>query len=114
VVRTDATIVSGSRTIRVASDLGHIWAVASATPGTWCNALCLLFLHYHSSRSDWQHGGLLVLRIMKVFLGFFLCQYAGLRDACPHRYDGSVVFQKSPLVYSTGRFLPRDCRLRWN
>jgi hypothetical protein len=31
---------------------GPDWAVASATPATWCSVVCRLFLHYHFGWSD--------------------------------------------------------------
>jgi hypothetical protein len=44
-----------------------------------------------------------------VVLGFFSHQDEDLSDAYPHRSGRSIVFWKSPPVYSVGRFMTGDC-----
>jgi hypothetical protein len=91
VVRVDVVVISEG-----GPGPHSIWAVASATPATWCNALCRLFLHYRSGESDvW---GLLFLRILEAVLGFFSRQDEDQSDACLHRSGGSVMFWKAPSV----------------
>jgi hypothetical protein len=51
---------------------------------------------------------------MEAFLGFFSHQEEDLSDARPQQFGGRVIFRKAPPMYSTGRFMPGDCRLRWD
>jgi hypothetical protein len=51
---------------------------------------------------------------MEAVLGFLSRQDEDLPDASPHQSGGSVGFQKAPSMYSTGRFMPGDCWLRWD
>jgi hypothetical protein len=46
-----------------------------------------VLLYGQSGMGDWRRGGLLVLQIKVVVLGFFSCQDGGLLDACPHSSD---------------------------